>query len=115
MLSRLSYAFSRVVLVCEGSSGFQAQVRRGQQAASFPSKCPACTGKVVVVLYQCRDLRAINLEQVLCGTDRLLALGRCSGLHLQAHATTSTAATAQVRRAVWNSPQAAGHVAKATA
>lgn len=27
MLSRLSYAFTRIVLVCEGSPGFQAQVR----------------------------------------------------------------------------------------
>ncbi|KAL4448291.1 hypothetical protein ABPG75_005510 [Micractinium tetrahymenae] len=58
LLGRLSYAFSRLVLVCEGTPGFQAQV--------------------------------------LCGTERLLALGRRCGLRLQCHATTSTEATAAV-------------------
>ncbi|PRW45191.1 hypothetical protein C2E21_6279 [Chlorella sorokiniana] len=58
VLYRLSFAFARVVLVCEGSPGFQAQV--------------------------------------LCGTERLLALGRRAGLRLQCHATTSAAGTAAV-------------------
>lgn len=34
--------------------------------------------------------------QVLCGTPRLLALGRRCGLRLQVHATTSAAASAAV-------------------
>jgi hypothetical protein len=34
--------------------------------------------------------------QVLCGVDRLLALGRGRGLHLQVHATTSGEGTAAV-------------------
>ncbi len=34
--------------------------------------------------------------QVLCGTERLLALGRRYGLRLQCHATASTEATAAV-------------------
>ena len=38
--------------------------------------------------------------QVLCGTPRLLALGRCCGLRLQVHATTSAAASAGVVGAV---------------
>lgn len=36
------------------------------------------------------------LPQVLCGTDRLLALGRRCGLHLQCHATTSGESSAAV-------------------
>lgn len=34
--------------------------------------------------------------QVLCGTERLVALGRRCGLHLQCHATSADAATAAV-------------------
>lgn len=36
------------------------------------------------------------MPQVLCGTERLLALGRRAGLRLQCHATTSAASTAAV-------------------
>ena len=53
-----------------------------------------------------RDARAVlhcqlptlhrPLPQVLCGTERLLALGRRCGLQLQCHATTSAAGTAAV-------------------
>lgn len=38
--------------------------------------------------------------QVLCGTERLLALGRRCGLRLQIHATTDAAASAVVVGAV---------------
>jgi hypothetical protein len=36
------------------------------------------------------------LAQVLCGMERLLALGRAHGLHLQCHATTTVTATSTV-------------------
>ncbi len=37
---------------------------------------------------------------MLCGTDRLLALGKRCGLHLQCHATTGGEASAAVVTAV---------------
>lgn len=98
LLGRLSYAFSRIVLVCEGSPGFQAQARQnciklacafGLLGCTLPLQQP---GKTV-------DEKLPGHRpppQVLCGTERLLALGRRVGLQLQCHACTGGGATAAV-------------------
>ena len=101
VLARLSYAFSSMALICEGSTGFQAQVcsaaggRRPGQGVQLH-----CGQQQPAVLWHnpppvCWPAHWVRM-QVLCGMDRLLALGRRCGLHLQCHATASGEATAAV-------------------
>lgn len=108
LLGRLSYAFSRLVLVCEGTPGFQAQVLQGSRLA-LPPRGPqrarqhcgnlnsgtSCHTTSLNLL--CMTGRVLPSDlQVLCGTEQLLALGRRCGLRMQCHATASTDATATV-------------------
>lgn len=98
VLSRLSFAFARVVLVCEGSPGFKAQVRmlRGCVRLLGSAKLRLNVAGRRVSPSNCRHVCMPPCPQVLCGTERLLSLGCRAGLHLQCHATTSAAGTAAV-------------------
>lgn len=98
VLERASYAFAKIVLICQGSSGFQAQVRlllAACQHCDKPRCCAAaaatvnCAGFVHMVAL---TLRCAWL-QVLCSMSQLLAVGQSYGLRLQCFTSTSTAAT----------------------
>jgi hypothetical protein len=97
VLARLSDAFSTLVLVCEGSAGFQAQV--GRRGAGCVRDCPPALVCQLPPTPPCTcwpSPAGPCATQVLNGTVRLLALGRRCGLHLQCHATASAAASAAV-------------------
>lgn len=79
VLERVSYAFAKIILICQGTHGFQSQVRRQSAAAATALLCCATSCTRVLTQLSTLAYRNWNLIKLLLITAGAVRHGAAAG------------------------------------